>query len=142
MSFSELKYGVDDGSYRAAGGLEGITQLVDAFYDFMEELPEAQVIRGMHRADLGESRKKLAYFLSGWLGGPKLYAENFGGIVIPKAHGHLAIGQNEVDAWMLCMQKAVDLQPYPQAFKDYLINQLRVPAERIRVVCEKNIHGE
>ncbi|MFT5604697.1 MAG: hemoglobin [Paracoccaceae bacterium] len=34
-----MQYGVEDGSYKAAGELPGITKLVDAFYDFMEVLP-------------------------------------------------------------------------------------------------------
>jgi hemoglobin len=138
MNPPKLEYGENDCSYQAAGELAGLTKLVDAFYDFMEALPEAEIIRSMHREDLEESRKKLAYFLSGWLGGPKLYAQHFGSIIIPKAHRHLSIGHKEAEAWILCMQKAVDIQPYEQSFKVYLIEQLRVPAERIRLACESN----
>lgn len=129
-------FGQLDASYLAAGQLEGITRLVDDFYDFMESLPEAQTIRAMHAQDLTLSRKKLAYFLSGWLGGPRLYREHFGAISIPMVHRHLAVGEAERDAWILCMQKAVDKQPYEQAFKTYLIEQLKVPAERIKVACQ------
>jgi hemoglobin len=32
------------------------------------------------------------------------------------------------------MQKAIAEQPYTDDFKDYLLTQLRVPAERIRQV--------
>ena len=135
MSAISLEYGVEDNSYQSAGGLAGLTKLVDSFYDYMDSLPEAKIIRAMHKSDLTESRKKLAYFLSGWLGGPKLYAKNFGAITIPLAHKHLPIGRSEEEAWILCMQKAVDDQPYESEFKVYLIKQLRVPAERIRVVC-------
>jgi len=77
---------------------------------------------------------ELSYFLSGWLGGPKLYAENYGSISIPQAHKHLSLGADESEAWLLCMQKAIDEQPYEAAFKIYLIEQLRVPAERIWMV--------
>ena len=41
----------------------------------------------------------------------------------------------EVESWILCMQKAVDEQPYEESFKVYLIEQLRVPAERIFSAC-------
>jgi hemoglobin len=128
-------YGAADNSYKAAGELSGIIKLVDAFYDLMEEVPEAKKIRDMHPDDLSVSRKKLAYFLSGWLGGPKIYAEHFGKINLPGAHRHLLIGSEERDAWLLCMQKALKTQPYEDSFKDYLMKQLRVPAERIRTVC-------
>ena len=88
----------------------------------------------MHANDLSESSKKLSYFLSGWLGGPKLYLNTYGSINIPLAHKHLSVGLAESEAWLLCMQKAVDSQPYEETFKVYLMEQLRVPAERIRMV--------
>lgn len=138
MSTDSSAYGVGDNSYNAAGGLDGLTRLADAFYKHMQSLPEAKTIRDMHKPDLSESSKKLAYFLSGWLGGPKIYSETFGSIIIPQAHKHLDIGHDEVEAWILCMQKAVEEQPYQEAFKAYLIEQLRVPAERIRLACSTN----
>ncbi|MDA9556656.1 group II truncated hemoglobin [Vibrio sp.] len=138
MNIEKKAYGVGDRSYQAAGGLSGLINLVDAFYGYMDVLPEAKAIRVMHRSDLTESSLKLAYFLSGWLGGPRLYSEHFGSIAIPKAHRHLRIGHEEADSWMLCMEKAVEEQPYNEEFKTYLIKQLRVPAERILMVCDQN----
>lgn len=134
MSISSDKYGVGDNSYIMAGQLAGITQLVDTFYENMDAFSESKRIRSMHSSDLSESRKKLTYFLSGWLGGPKLYAQHYGSINIPLAHKHLSVGVEESEAWLLCMQKAIDRQPYEASFKTYLIEQLRVPAERIRMV--------
>ena len=93
---------------------------------------DARVIRQMHALDLQESRDKLARFLCGWLGGPKRYSEKYGPISIPKAHRHLSIGIVERDAWLACMQDAVDQQPYAASFKQYLMEQLYVPAERSR----------
>ena len=138
MSANMSEYGVGDNSYKAAGELAGLTRLVDDFYDNMSAFPEAKVIRDMHPADLTESRTKLVYFLSGWLGGPRIYAATFGGLSIPAAHQHLPIGEAESEAWLHCMQKALEIQPYEEAFKVYLITQLRVPAERIRMVCARN----
>lgn len=129
---SERSYGDGDFSFQTAGGVEGIRILVDAFYDAMETLPEAATIRAMHQADLTESRHKLALFLCGWLGGPRLYREQYGPIVIPSAHRHLDIGAAERDAWLLCMQTALAQQPYPEDFKTYLLAQLYRPAEMSR----------
>ncbi len=128
-------YGTLDASFQAAGGIAGIERLVNAFYDQMESLPEAAVIRRMHANDLTESRDKLARFLCAWLGGPRRYAEKYGAINIPGAHRHLDIGDAERDAWLLCMQNAIAEQPYAPDFAEYLLKQLRVPAERIRQVC-------
>lgn len=129
-------YGINDNSYKAAGELEGITKLVELFYKNMNELPEAKLIRAMHSNNLSLSKQKLSYFLSGWLGGPKLYAKNFGEINIPKAHKHLAVDAHARDAWLLCMQKAINKQPYTADFKEYLMAQLKIPAERITQVCK------
>lgn len=128
------QYGTEDTSYKAAGMLAGITKLVDAFYDYMTTLPEAKIIRAMHPDDLTVSRDKLSCFLSGWLGGPKLFSEKYYSIRIPTAHKHLSVSSKERDAWLLCMKKAADDQPYQESFKKYLLEQLYVPAERIRQV--------
>jgi len=135
MQHNEHGYGVGANSYHAAGGLVGITSLVDDFFSNMDAFPEAEKIRKMHPQDLSESRKKLTYFLCGWLGGPRLYSEHYGGINIPEVHKHLAIGAAERDAWLLCMQKAIDAQQYQDSFKEYLFTQLKIPAERIRQTC-------
>jgi len=134
MNNKSCEYGVGDNSYKMAGELSGIAQLVDDFYQNMAAFKESQKIRDMHPADLTVSRQKLTYFLSGWLGGPKLYAEHYGSINIPSAHKHLPVGDAESEAWLMCMQKAVDKQAYETPFKMYLMQQLRVPAERIVIV--------
>ena len=131
---SVAPYGEGDASFRAAGGVAGITQLVDAFYAQMDTLPEARDIRRMHPADLSESRDKLARFLCGWLGGENRYKAKYGPIRIPSAHEHLRIGAAERDAWLLCMQHAIAEQDYAPEFAAYLLMQLHVPAERVREV--------
>lgn len=125
-------YGVEDSSFQAAGGQQGIFQLVDEFYRQMDQLEEASTIRAMHPDDLSGSVDKLARFLCGWLGGPKLYREKYGSIHIPQAHKPFDIGCEERDAWLLCMRKALELQPYAEDFKAYMLEQLWRPAERSR----------
>ena len=137
MSGSTPLYGFSDASFKTAGGVDGIRRLVDDFYRFMDELPEARGIRAMHKADLRDSRAKLTAFLSGWMGGPPLYHEQFGSINIPRDHAHLAIGEAERDAWLLCMARAIAQQNYPADFADYLLAQLRIPAERIHAASNK-----
>jgi hemoglobin len=128
---SDQMYGVGDASYRAAGGREGIERLVDDFYRIMDEAPEARGIRRMHPPDLEVARDKLARFLSGWLNGPNRYAEKYGSISIPRAHARFPIGEVERDAWLHCMERAIALQALAPDFADYLLTQLRVPAQRI-----------
>lgn len=132
MNLTPKEYGQGDATFQAVGGEAGLTKLVDTFYDFMDTLPEAKTIRAMHPDDLSLSRQKLTYFLSGWMGGPRLYMQHFGSISIPKVHMHLTIESEERDAWMLCMEKALNALDYPVSFKTYLMEQLFRPAEMIR----------
>ncbi len=128
-----MKFGSGDASYQAAGGSPGIDKLVHRFYEYMERLPEAQVLRAMHAVDLTEVREKLAVFLVAWLGGPNEYRQRFGPISIPGFHARFAIDETERDAWLLCMARAVDEQPWATTFKTYFMEAISVPAERVRV---------
>ena len=132
MTSNEQEDRVEITPYEAAGGLDGLTKLVDEFYVNMDTLPEAKIIRAMHPEDLSESRRKLTYFLSGWLGGPRLFQQHYGPISIPVAHKRFPISYDERDAWLLCMQRALAVQPFSQELKDYLLAALSVPAERVR----------
>jgi len=125
-------YGEQDNSFLSAGEFEGLQALSASFYGYMDSLPQAQVIRAMHPQGQQESIDKLARFLCGWLGGPKLYREKYGPIAIPRAHAHLAIGSPERDAWLLCMERALADQPYADDFRVYMLKQLFTPADRSR----------
>ena len=138
MALVETKnYGIEDASFRAAGGEEGIRKLVYEFFDRMGGDPRFAVIFDMHPDDKDISRDKLARFLCGWLGGPKLYQEKYGSISIPRVHEHLAIATPERDQWLSCMRETVAEQPFAAEFKTYLMQQLFVPAEGVRRRVEK-----
>tara|TARA_R110000751_G_scaffold24067_1_gene65898 strand:+ start:184 stop:618 length:435 start_codon:yes stop_codon:yes gene_type:complete len=124
-------FGTADASYRAAGELAGIRQLVEDFYRTMDSWSGAAQIRAMHKADLSESEDKLVCFLSGWLGGPRLYQDRYGSISIPAFHAQWPIDAAARDAWLGCMQQAIARQPYSDEFKTYLLAQLSVPAHRV-----------
>ena len=132
------EYGYEDTSLLAMGGEPGVRKLVDHFYDRMAALPEAKRILTMH-PDIPLAREKLAVFLVGWLGGPRRYSERWGPIRIPVAHSHLSISQADHDAWLLCMDEAVDLMEVPADFKVYFKREIRVPAKRVlmKAACPK-----
>lgn len=132
MSTSTPVFGVGDASFQAAGGREGLRRLVEDFYLAMDTLPEAACVRQLYPESLDLARDKLATFLCGWLGGPHEYAERFGPISIPGFHTRWRVGEQERDAWLACMAWAIERQGYAPAFADYLLTQLRVPAERVR----------
>ena len=121
--------------YKALGD-EGALRMVERFYHYMDTLPEAAGVRAMHKADLSPMTDKLATFLIGWMGGPSRYAEKFGGSVhMPGVHAPFPIGRDEADAWLLCMQKAVDevAPAEPENFSDLIM-------ERMGQMCEMLIN--
>jgi hemoglobin len=93
--------------YERLGGGETIRRLVDRFYDLMDEDPDYYGIRKLHPADLTESRNKLAWFLSGWTGGPPEYTDRFGHPFLRRRHMPFAVGEAERDQWMDCMKRAM-----------------------------------
>jgi hemoglobin len=88
--------------YEAMGGEAGVRRLVDRFYHIMDTDPAAAAIRAMHGADLNPMRQKLFEFMSGWLGGPRLYNS-----CIMSAHRPYTIGTAERDQWLMCMRQAM-----------------------------------
>jgi hemoglobin len=93
--------------YSLLGGEAGVQRLVERFYALMDQLPQAQTIRAMHPSDLTRSKEHLFMFLSGWLGGPPLYAERRGPPRLRRDHMAFAIDTTARDAWMACMRQAL-----------------------------------
>lgn len=93
--------------YELIGGESAIRSLVDRFYFYMDILPEAQDIRAMHQPNLASAKEKLFKFLSGWLGGPNLYIEEYGHPMLRRRHFPFKIGKAERDQWMHCMNRAL-----------------------------------
>lgn len=118
--------------YEQLGGEAGVRKLVDRFYHIMDTLPEASTIRSLHPPDLQSSRDKLFKFLSGWLGGPPLFMNEFGHPRLRARHLNFPIGPAERDQWMLCMSKALAEMPVDKALYTALVSSLRQTADHIR----------
>ena len=96
-----------DTPYALLGGESAVRGLVDRFYDLMDLEPAYAQLRAVHGSDLSGARDKLYWFLSGWLGGPSLYIERFGHPRLRARHLPFAIGAEERDQWMACMNQAM-----------------------------------
>ncbi|VUD53878.1 Group 2 truncated hemoglobin YjbI [Thalassocella blandensis] len=126
-----LPFGFEDTSYQAAGGYQGVINLVECFYQYLDTLPEAKPLRELYPKDLTRSKDKLARFLSGWLGGPRVYQEKYGEINIPRAHQSMGLTEQHKMLWLACMNRAIADQPYSTKFATYLNAQFKIPADRI-----------
>jgi hemoglobin len=94
--------------YELLGGQDVVDRLVDGFYDRMETLPQAAVVRAMHAADLTAIRELLKKYMGEWLGGPKRYSSERGHPMLRARHLPFPIGNAERDAWLACMNGALD----------------------------------
>jgi len=118
--------------YQQLGGAERVRELVDRFYDHMDNLPEAAGIRALHARSLRGSRDKLFLFLSGWLGGPDLYVEKYGHPMLRRRHLPFAIGRAERDQWMLCMRRALDDMQLEPGLRNFLEQNFWRTADHMR----------
>jgi hemoglobin len=130
--------------YEMIGGEQILLNLVDRFYFYMDTLPEAQGIRAIHQNNLASAKDKLFKFLSGWLGGPNLFIEEFGHPMLRARYLPFLIGESERDQWMLCMNKAlaelamdsqlkITIQNALQQLATHIINQ--TPDQESWKVC-------
>ena len=95
-------------AYELMGGQDTVDALVERFYDLMDSLPEAAVVRAMHGPDLAAIRLVLKKYLGEWLGGPKRYTSERGHPMLRARHLPFPIGNAERDAWLACMNRALD----------------------------------
>lgn len=93
--------------YQRIDGEAKVRALVQRFYQLMDELPEAYGIRKLHAEDLQGATDKLFKFLTGWMGGPQLYVEQYGHPMLRRRHFPFRIGAAERDQWLLCMNQAL-----------------------------------
>ena len=108
-------------------GDQGVRDLTSAFYDIMHTLPDAAEVRAMHAQDLGPMKEKLADYLTGWMGGPPLYADKHGTVCMTEPHEPYHIGPRERDQWLLCMDKALE----QTGASEELIEMLKEPMYRV-----------
>jgi len=106
--------------YELLGGEERVRELAHTFYDVMDELPQAAVIREMHSRSLDDIKERLFEYLSGCLCGPPLYQVKYGTICLTSPHKKYAIGESERDQWLLCMSEALERIGAPDDVKQML----------------------
>jgi len=118
--------------YVILGGEAVVRRLVDTFYDQMDEDPDYFVIRKLHAQSLTGSREKFYKFLTGWLGGPPLYTDEFGHPRLRMRHMPYPIGSIERDQWMTCMASAMDAVGVEAEMKARLIGSFANTADWMR----------
>lgn len=118
--------------YELIGGAEKLRGMVDRFYDLMQLESEFAGIHAMHPTPNESSRDKLFWFLSGWMGGPNLYIEQFGHPRLRARHLPYAIGVAERDQWLRCMAWAMQDVHIAQDLQEHLMTSFYQTADWMR----------
>ncbi len=118
--------------YKLIGKKAGLIKLVDRFYFYMENLPEAKECRDLHINDLKPVKEKLVLFLMGWFGGPADYQKKYGHPMMRKRHMPFLISPIERDQWLLCMEKALADHGLSESEQIYIYGSFISFAERMR----------
>jgi hemoglobin len=95
----------------AIGGEAIARRIITRFYDHMDDKEPA--LARLHDVDehghvTPAMRERLAVFLIEWLGGPTTYSEQYGHPRLRWRHARVPVNVEMRDAWMRCMERALD----------------------------------
>ena len=114
------------------GGESQVHALVDRFYDLMDLEPGYAALRAAHGTELANAREKLKMFLTGWMGGPQRYTEQFGHPRLRMRHMPFSIGIAERDQWVACMDQAMQETAVDDALRTRLKESFMQTADWMR----------
>jgi hemoglobin len=104
-------YSPGDSPFDHIGGEAVVRRLVTRFYDHMDA--DEPALAQLHEHDdrgrvSAGARERFARFLVEWLGGPPQYSPVHGHPRLRMRHAHLPVDTAMRDAWLRCMQRAMD----------------------------------
>ena len=135
----QRQFGKADATLIALGGEAKVYELVEAFYTSMSSDSRYLAIWRLHQRDKAQAVDRLARFLIGWMGGPRRYSEAYGSLSIPGAHAHIFVDTESSQAWLACMSGALDEISCDDELKAYVLEQLKLPAQKIVELSAKTL---
>jgi len=114
--------------YELIGGAETLSRLVDTFYDLVKQNP---VISPLFPDDLSPVKERQYMFLTQFLGGPPLYTEHRGHPMLRARHMRFPIGVKEAEAWLSCMNEAMDRTGLKGEIREFIFERLRITAHHM-----------
>jgi hemoglobin len=132
---TEKKLGPDHTPFDALG-IEAAQRIAKRFYDYMDE-HEPDLVAVHRRDESGEKvapivRERFTLFLVEWLGGPNDYSTAHGHPRLRLRHGHVPIGVDLRDAWLRCMNAALDHPDVSDDVRSYLRRRFAEVADFLR----------
>lgn len=97
------------------GGALVVRQIVERFYDLMDEDPSYAELRALHAPDIDPMRNSLSGFLIAWLGGPQDWFVEHPGVCMMSAHGRIPVTERTAAQWSEAMNRAIAESPVDPA---------------------------
>jgi len=114
--------------FEAIGGHEPIDRIITQLYKCIGQHPKLTPI---FPDDLTESARKQRWFLTQFLGGPTLYAENRGHPMLKRRHMAFEITPERKDAWLSCMEKALEVAEIEEPYRSVIFERLTMTANHM-----------
>ena len=108
---------MDESFFQQIGGHEFFVQLVDGFYEGIEQDP---VLRPMYPDDLTDSKHHLVMFLEQYWGGPRTYQAERGHPRLRMRHAPFPIDDDARDRWIEHMRESLSRINVPEQLRDEL----------------------
>ena len=109
--------------YQQLGGEAGVRAIAERFYDIMETDPLAADLLALHPQPMQRIRQTFFEFLSGWFGGPQLFAEKYGHPRLRARHLPFRVDEAMRDQWFHCMYQVLEEQVSDPLLKQQLKSQ-------------------
>lgn len=114
--------------YELIGGADTLVRLVDTFYDLVKLHPE---LAPLFPEDFTEVKERQYQFLTQFLGGPTLYSDRHGHPMLRARHMHFPIGPTQAEAWLACMDEAMDQTGLEGSIRQHIFERLRLTAHHM-----------
>jgi len=121
--------------FELVGGAAKVHALIERFYEVMFATEPA--LTQLHRTapdgrvDAG-TRERFALFVIGWLGGPQQYIEQHGHPRLRMRHARVKVDAGMRDAWLRCMQQAMNDEQITGPVRNYLDGRFAEVADFMR----------
>lgn len=111
--------------YEAIGGEAVVEQIVNSLY---KHVAQHEALIPIFPEDLTETAYKQRLFLTQFFGGPNLYIQKIGHPMLKRRHLPFEITFERRNAWLECMDKALDEADVEEPYRTAIFDRLSLTA--------------
>lgn len=111
--------------YEALGGDRSLRLIVEAFYPKVQAHP---LLGPLFPEDINPVMEKQHMFLTQFFGGPTLFSDAFGHPMMRARHMPFEITPQRAEAWLDCMNRALQEVGIEDELRQFVIERLSGPA--------------